>query len=153
MKPSPAILALALAALTGVAVQPALAAPIDALRGDLPITATEPAPELFKYINDKENIPRNFKQQPPLVPHTTEKYPINLTENGCLKCHMKGATPETDEDKEAKSVPMSESHYVDRKGVKHDKPVGSRHFCTQCHVPQADAEPLVENTFKSVAVK
>ena len=25
-----------------------------------------------------------------------------------------------------------------------------RYFCTQCHVPQADAQPLVENTFKPV---
>ncbi len=23
-----------------------------------------------------------------------------------------------------------------------------RYFCTQCHVPQTDAKPLVENTFK-----
>jgi cytochrome c-type protein NapB len=153
MKPSTALLALALAGLTGLAVPPGLAAPIDSLRGDLPITATEPAPALFKYINDKENIPRNFEEQPPLVPHTTEKYPINLTENGCLKCHMEGAAPGEDEDEDSKSVPMSESHYVDRNGVKQDKPVGSRHFCTQCHVPQADAEPLVENTFQAALTK
>jgi nitrate reductase (cytochrome), electron transfer subunit len=25
-----------------------------------------------------------------------------------------------------------------------------RYFCTQCHVPQADAKPLVGNTFLSV---
>ncbi|MEF1340261.1 nitrate reductase cytochrome c-type subunit, partial [Vibrio rotiferianus] len=25
-----------------------------------------------------------------------------------------------------------------------------RYFCLQCHVPQANAKPLVENKFKSV---
>ncbi len=153
MKPSTALLALALTGLTGLATLPGQAATtIDSLRGDLPITATEPAPDPFKYINDKENIPRNFEQQPPLVPHTTEKYEINLKENGCLKCHMEGAAAK-DDDEEAKSVPMSKSHYVDRNGKKHSKPVGNRHFCTQCHVPQADAEPLVENTFQALVKK
>ncbi|OAD21154.1 periplasmiC nitrate reductase, diheme cytochrome c subunit, partial [Candidatus Thiomargarita nelsonii] len=25
-----------------------------------------------------------------------------------------------------------------------------RYFCTQCHAPQVDAKPLVENTFQPV---
>jgi cytochrome c-type protein NapB len=65
---------------------------------------------------------------------------------------MEGAAGK-DDDEEAKSVPMSKSHYVDRQGKKHNKPVGNRHFCTQCHVPQADAEPLVENTFQALVKK
>lgn len=149
MKPSPTLLALALAGLTGWAALPVQGAPtIDALRGDLPIPATEPAAKSFKYINDKENIPRNFKQQPPLIPHTTDKDIINLTQNDCLDCHMKGP----DED-EAKSVPMSEGHFIDRTGKKLDHPASNRHFCIQCHVPQVDAKPLVANTFKSAALK
>ena len=32
-------------------------------------------------------IKRNFKKQPPLVPHAVEKYKISLHNNGCLKCH------------------------------------------------------------------
>ncbi|MGB7550906.1 MAG: nitrate reductase cytochrome c-type subunit [Chromatiaceae bacterium] len=145
MKPSLTLLALLVAGQAGLAGQ--VLAGVVSLRGDLPIPVTEPAPELYKYINDKENIPRNFEQQPPLVPHTNEKYAINLKENGCLECHMKG--PE----EEAKSVEMSESHFLDRNGNKLERPAGSRYFCNQCHVPQADAKPLVENSFQSSALK
>jgi cytochrome c-type protein NapB len=52
---------------------------------------------------------------------------------------------------EAKSVEMSESHFIDRDGNKLDKPAGARHFCTQCHVPQVDAPPLVGSSFTSVS--
>ncbi|MCB1790894.1 MAG: nitrate reductase cytochrome c-type subunit [Gammaproteobacteria bacterium] len=120
---------------------------LTSLRGDAAIEAAEPAPpELERFINDKENVDRTFKQQPPLIPHTNEKYTINLRVNKCLDCHMK--QPGKDE---AKSVEMSESHFMDRAGNKLDHPSGARHFCTQCHVPQIDAKPLVENTFKTVA--
>ena len=146
MKPSLTLLALLVAGQAVLAGQ--VLAGVVSLRGDLPIPVTEPAPEPYKYVNDKENIPRNFEQQPPLVPHTNEKYAINLKENGCLECHMKG----TEED-EAKSVAMSESHFIDLKGNKLQRPAGSRYFCNQCHVPQADAQPLVENRFQSAALK
>ena len=146
MKPSLTLLALLVAGQAGLAGQ--VLAGVVSLRGDLPIPVTEPAPAPYKYVNDKENIPRNFEQQPPLVPHTNEKYAINLQENGCLECHMKG--PEEDE---AKSVAMSESHFLDRNGNKLERPTGTRYFCNQCHVPQADAKPLVENSFQSAALK
>jgi cytochrome c-type protein NapB len=146
MKPSVSLLAMLLASQAALAGQ--VLAGVVSLRGDLPIPVTEPASEPHKYINDKENIPRNFEQQPPLTPHTNEKYTINLKENGCLECHMK-----LPGDEEAKSVEMSESHFIDRNGNKLDRPAGNRHFCTQCHVPQIDAKPLVENTFQSAALK
>ncbi len=146
MKPSLTLLALLVTGQAGLAGQ--VLAGVVSLRGDLPIPVTEPAPEPYKYINNKENIPRNFEQQPPLVPHTNEKYAINLKENGCLECHMKG--PEEDE---AKSVEMSESHFTDRNGSKLVWPAGSRYFCNQCHVPQADAKVLVENRFQPATLK
>ncbi|MBK8637837.1 MAG: nitrate reductase cytochrome c-type subunit [Chromatiaceae bacterium] len=146
MKPSLTLLALLVTGQAGLAGQ--VLAGVVSLRGDLPIPVTEPAPEPYKYINNKENIPRNFEQQPPLVPHTNEKYAINLKENGCLECHMKG--PEEDE---AKSVEMSESHFTDRNGSKLVRPAGSRYFCNQCHVPQADAKALVENRFQPATLK
>ncbi len=46
---------------------------------------------------------------------------------------------------------VSETHYLDRNGVALDQVARSRWFCKQCHVPQADARPLVDNTFKSAA--
>lgn len=146
MKPSLSFTALMLVALIGLS-GPA-AADLISERGDLPIPVTEPAPKMLKYINNKENIPREFEEQPPLVPHTSENHPINLSENKCLHCHMKEPGEE-----EAKSVEMSESHFVDRDGNKLDHPAGSRYFCNQCHVPQVDAKPLVESTFKSAAAE
>lgn len=142
MKPSLSFSAVLCVALIGLA-GPSSAG-LTSERGDLPIPVTEPAPEMLKYINDKENIPREFEDQPPLIPHPSEQHPINLSENKCLHCHMKEPGAE-----EAKSVEMSESHFIDRDGNKLDHPAGRRYFCTQCHVPQVDAEPLVESTFKS----
>lgn len=124
------------------------AADLQSLRGATGadgVPVTQEAPKYLKFIKDKENVPRTFEEQPPLVPHLNEKYPINLKVNKCLDCHMK--QPGKDE---AKSVEMSESHFINRDGEKLDKPSGGRHFCTQCHVPQVDAKPLVETTFQSV---
>lgn len=123
-------------------------ADLASLRGAVAVPTTESAPELQKFINDKENIERNFKQQPPLVPHVNERYVINLKENECLECHMK----QPGKDK-AKSVEMGESHFTDRDGNKLDHLSGSRYFCTQCHVPQIDVEPLVGSNFRSVSTK
>lgn len=128
--------------LVGLAGQ--VSADISSLRGVPEIPATAEAPELLKFISDKENVKRTFEEQPPLVPHENEKYTINLQTNKCLECHMK----EEGKD-EAKSVEMSESHFMDRNGNKLTKPSGARHFCTQCHVPQVDAKPLVGSNFQA----
>jgi cytochrome c-type protein NapB len=120
-------------------------ADISSLRGASEIPATNASPELMKFIKDKENVARTFEEQPPVVPHESEKYTINLKENKCLECHMK--QPGKDE---AKSVEIPESHYLDRAGNKLAKPAGSRHFCTQCHVPQIDAQPLIGSNFESL---
>ena len=119
-------------------------ADLNSLRGPEALPATPQAPELMKFINDKENIDRTFEEQPPLVPHENEKYTINLQENKCLECHMKQEGKE-----EAKSVEMGESHFVDRNGNKLAKPTAARYFCNQCHVPQVDAPPLIGTNFQA----
>jgi len=136
-------LLLCLVAVTGQA-----AADVSSLRGVSEIPVTGDAPEMQRFINDKENIARTFEQQPPLVPHDNDDYTISLKENKCLDCHMKQPGKA-----EAKSVEMGESHFVDRQGNKLDRPSSARYFCTQCHVPQIDAEPLVGTTFTSVQTK
>ena len=148
MKHSHVIQGFLFAVLVAVSAQ-ASSAGLMSLRGDAAIEGAEPAPpELERFINDKENVDRTFKQQPPLVPHTNDKYTIDLREIKCLDCHMK--QPGKDE---AKAVEIGESHFIDRNGKKLDHPSAARYFCEQCHVPQVDAKPLVENTFKSVAAK
>lgn len=121
-------------------------AELNSLRGAAAISGAEPPPpELGDYINDKENVERTFKDQPPVVPHTVDRYAINLKTNECLECHMKQEGKD-----EAKSVEMSESHFMTRDGKKLDHPAGSRHFCNQCHVPQVDAQPLIASEFQGL---
>lgn len=144
MKSSLSIFALLIGMLVGLAGQ-AAAADLEPLGGAQVMSSLE-APPLPKYINDKDNIPRTFEQQPPVTPHINDRYTINLQENKCLECHMQQADKE-----EAKAVVMSESHFTDRNGNKLDRPAGNRYFCNQCHVPQIDAEPLVGNLFQSVS--
>ena len=148
MKPFPLIFSLLLIGVAGlVGPSQVLAASqvVESLRGMEAVPATEPPPAMRDFINDKENIPRTFKQQPPLVPHEVDKYTIDLKQNKCLECHMK----QPGKDK-AKSVEMSEAHFMDRDGKKLDHPSGARHFCNQCHVPQVDAQPLIGSNFQSL---
>ena len=44
----------------------------------------------------------------------------------------------------------SQTHFADRESNVMANVAARRYFCTQCHVPQVDAKPLVENTFEPV---
>lgn len=117
---------------------------VESLRGK-ELTEPDKAPVLGKQLIEEGGIARNFKKQPPLIPHTVDKYRITLRENGCLKCHSAA-------NYEKEQAPMvGESHFLDRDGKRLDKISMRRYFCEQCHVPQVDAQPLVENTFHPVA--
>ena len=50
--------------------------------------------------------------------------------------------------KESGATKVSVTHFRTREGVEVDNIAPRRYFCTQCHVPQTDAKPLVENTFQ-----
>lgn len=141
MKLSTLIVLILVTSVVGLAGQ--AIAEVSSLRG-VAIPSTIQAPQLEKFIKDKENVDRTFEEQPPVVPHENEKYAINLKQNKCMDCHLK---PEGEE--EAKSVEMSESHFVDRDGNKLAKPAASRYFCTQCHVPQVDRKPLIGTSFQA----
>lgn len=119
-----------------------VAGSLASLRGTAAITEPSVTPLKARVINDKENIERTFEEQPPVVPHKTDKYTVNLRENKCLDCHSK----ETAKEKEASEV--SESHYETRDGKKLGNLAARRYFCEQCHVPQVDAPPLIENVFE-----
>lgn len=86
---------------------------------------------------------RNYRQQPPLIPHRTEGYQVTKDFNKCLSCH---GWPQNAQYGAPK---VSETHYVTRSGSRTDEISGGRWFCTQCHVPQADAQALVPNAFKN----
>jgi cytochrome c-type protein NapB len=103
--------------------------------------------DMFRPEKDKESIPRNFQKQPPLIPHSVKGYNITQNFNKCMDCHSKERAEETGATKVAKS------HYLDREDKKHSNISPRRYFCMQCHVPQFDAKPLVENTYKPAAKK
>ena len=54
---------------------------------------------------------------------------------------------------ETGATKVAKSHYLDREDKKHSNISPRRYFCMQCHVPQFDAKPLVENTYKPAAKK
>lgn len=114
---------------------------LESLRGDTDLTAESSKPDKFKVEAVQGGIDRNWKTQPPIIPHPVEKYSIDMRGNGCLKCHSET----THEKEKTKAVP--ESHYLDRDGNKLDKVSSRRYFCNQCHTPQLNGSPLVENTF------
>lgn len=92
------------------------------------------------HLNEKR-LPRNYRQQPPLIPHGIAKYQVDLRANECLACH------DWTNAGERNAPTLSMTHYMDRDGNQLDSVAGTRWFCNQCHVPQADAPALVDNDF------
>ena len=133
-----AIAATALLAVAGFAV--AQSVNVQTLRGN-DVDAPNVIDDLYK--QDKQRFTRNYRQQPPLVPHSIDQYQVDLSANQCLRCHDWSTAGERN------APTLSMTHYLDRDGNQLDRVAGTRWFCSQCHVPQADAPALVDNTFKA----
>ena len=122
----------------------AAAETVSSLRGATDIDQDSSAPAAKKYNKDEEPIARDYVQQPPLIPHKITNYRINLKSKKCMSCHS------WTNYREAGATKISQTHFESR-----DKNVlanvsARRYFCTQCHVPQVGAQPLVENDFQPV---
>ena len=130
---------LALAATATAAVQ------LRSERGDLPVSEElGQAPEIQQYQKDGVPIERNYLLQPPLIPHQIEGYTITPKFNKCMSCHS------WTKYKEMNATKISQTHFESRDGVVLANVSARRYFCNQCHVPQTNARPLVENTFRPV---
>lgn len=117
----------------------------DALRtlaGTAPVEKSQPPDRLFPE-KDQPLIKRDFVQQPPLIPHSIRNYQITRNFNQCMDCHAWSRYRETG------AVKVSITHFKDRAGDELSNISPRRYFCTQCHVPQSDAQPLVTNTFRA----
>jgi cytochrome c-type protein NapB len=99
---------------------------------------------LLPLRNSSDKEVRNYPEQPPVIPHTTEGYQIDLNGNKCLSCHARARTAES-------QAPMvSITHFMDRDGQFLASVSPRRFFCTECHVPQSTAKPPVINDFVDI---
>ena len=135
-------LALAAAVLLSGAVSAGAQEKLESLRGATPINQESRTDNMFRPEKDQESIPRNFQKQPPLIPHSIKGYNITQNFNKCMDCHAWQKT------KASGATKVSVTHYRTREGQELDNISPRRYFCTQCHVPQTDAKPLVDNTFE-----
>ncbi len=120
----------------------ALAEHVTSLRGANDLDAPSNAVLIKQIQRDREPIERDYVQQPPLVPHKISGYKIDLKSNKCLTCHSwKNYIKE-------KATKISQTHFEDRQENVLANISSRRYFCTQCHVPQMDAKPLIENQFR-----
>lgn len=131
--------------LTALADLPALAQGlVDAMRGPTAVANEPRAPLIYATENKDIRRTRNYTMQPPTIPHKIDGYQLDKDYNRCMFCHARTRTEET------QAIPVSITHYMDRDNNVLADVSPRRYFCTQCHVPQADARPLVGNTFVDV---
>lgn len=146
-----ALMALATSAFCVTVIPSAISADsaVKSMRG-IDTQAADVAPDektqLGKRPGSQKAVARTFEQQPPVIPHATESFDeITLEENQCLSCH--GA----DQYKKKQAPKIGDSHFRNQQTGEVMKQMSSaRHNCVQCHVPQVDAPPLVENTFQGL---
>ncbi len=134
------LMTLAVAGLTA----PVNAEDVVSLRGHTDLVEPDTAPEIKHFAKDGLPIPRDYVQQPPLIPHKIAGYQIDVNSNKCLSCHSWANY------KEAGATKISQTHFEDRDDNVLANISARRYFCTQCHVPQVNARPLVENTFRPI---
>ena len=116
------------------------------MRGTTAIDETSVMPENKPWTGKTDPIARDFVEQPPLIPHKSQSYKINMEGNRCLSCHG------MDTYQKKKATLVSATHYKDRDGKQLDNVSPSRYSCTLCHVEQRVAEPLVGNEYKPAQV-
>ena len=108
----------------------AMAQTFSVLRGSTPLDQVAPAAPMTPEQNTSVQEPRNYPEQPPLIPHSIEGYEVTIRANKCLSCHARTRVHES-------QAPMvSVSHYADRDGQILASVSPRRYFCTECHVPQ-----------------
>jgi cytochrome c-type protein NapB len=117
---------------------------VDRMRGTTAVAEETRPPPLGNVENKDVRRERAYSMQPPTIPHKIDNYQVDLNVNACLGCHSRGRAPVT------QAVAVSVSHYMDRDGNFLAEISPRRYFCEQCHVPQHDAKPLVENRFVDV---
>ena len=111
------------------------------LYGNEEAMAETRAPQLPRPVTDGERTMRSYPEQPPVIPHDISGYELSVRTNTCMTGHRRQYTEQT-------GAPMiSITHFRDREGQMLADVAPRRYFCTQCHVPQTRARPLIDNEF------
>src|SRR5215468_3272061 len=135
---------LAAAILTVALSSVVMAQTFSALRGSTPLNEEGPPPPITPEQNTSVREPRNYPEQPPVIPHSTEGYEVSINANKCLSCHSRTRVQES-------QAPMiSITHFIDREGQFLASIPPRRYFCTECHVPQHNVRPPIENDFVDI---
>ena len=117
---------------------------VESLRGHEQISDINKSEAMKRIQKDREPIDRNYVHQPPIISHDVRGYKVTLNSNKCLSCHSwKNAG-------KIGATKISPTHFITRENITLSDVSPRRYFCLQCHVPQADAKPLVGNTFQPV---
>ena len=135
---------LAAAMLAALASTIVMAQPFSALRGSTPLDQEGPADPMTPEQNTSVQEPRNYPEQPPLIPHSTEGYEVSINANKCLSCHARTRV------RESQAPMISITHFLDRDGQFLASISPRRYFCTQCHVPQHNVRAPVDNDFVDI---
>lgn len=117
---------------------------LNSLRGSTDLDKVRQADDMKRIPRDRETFERDYLHQPPLVPHQVRGYVVDLNSNKCLSCHS------WTNYKKSGATKISMTHFATRDGQTLADVSPRRYFCMQCHVPQSDAKPLVDNSFKTV---
>lgn len=118
------------------------AAELTGPKSPMETVSAEPVP---KWVTDDVRQMRAYPEQPPIIPHSIDGYQLSVNANRCLSCHKREFTQRS-------GAPMiSVTHFMTRDGQMLSDVSPRRHFCTECHVPQANVRPLVENRFKDMS--
>lgn len=117
---------------------------IDALRRGIPLDREATPVPMARTENTDLRRKRAYPDQPPTIPHAIDGYQVDRNANRCLLCHSRANA-------ENFQAPMvSVTHFLDRDGQVLAAVSPRRYFCTQCHVVQTDAKPLVPSNFRDV---
>jgi nitrate reductase cytochrome c-type subunit len=97
-------------------------------------------PRPFEFKDDAKTArPLVGSGMPVMIPHAVEAHrPITIERNECLRCH-------TTTGKKVKGAPGVPKNHLGNEEQGKVAIAGRRYQCLQCHAPQTDAKPLVEN--------
>jgi len=117
---------------------------IDAIRRGVPIDREATPPPMARVENADMKRGRAYPMQPPTIPHAIDNYQVDKNSNRCMLCHSRANAAQF------QAPTVSVTHYMDRDDQFLAAISPRRYFCSQCHVVQTDARPLVENGFRDI---